>query len=41
MFETLKRLYEEGKLDTAGLEKAIEKGWITEVQANKIKEGGY
>lgn len=29
MFETLKRLYDEGKIDVAALDKAVTKNWIT------------
>lgn len=29
MFETLKRLYGEGRLFEVGLSKAVTKGWIT------------
>lgn len=36
MFERLKRLYEQGKIDKAGLKKAIEYGWITEEQMKEI-----
>ena len=36
MFERLKRLYEQGKIDKVGLKKAIEYGWITEEQMNEI-----
>ena len=36
MFERLKRLYNEGKIDEAGLESAVEKGWITEEQKIQI-----
>lgn len=36
MFETLKRLYLRGDLSTAQLDKAVEKGWITETQKNQI-----
>ena len=36
MFERLKRLYNEGKLDEAAIRNAVEKGWLTEEQANKI-----
>lgn len=36
MFERLKRLYNEGKIDAEALEKAVEKGWITEEQKNEI-----
>ena len=36
MFERLKRLYNEGKIDAEALEKAVEKGWITEEQKNEL-----
>ena len=36
MFDTLKRLYLRGDLSTAKLEKAVEKGWITENQKIQI-----
>lgn len=36
MFETLKRLYLKGELSNARLNKAVEKGWITEEQKNQI-----
>lgn len=36
MFETLKRLYTEGKLSEEGLNNAVEKGWITEEQKLEI-----
>lgn len=36
MFETLKRLYWEGGLTEAGLNRAVQKGWITEAQKEKI-----
>lgn len=36
MFETLKRLYLRGDLSIAQLDKAVEKGWITETQKNQI-----
>ena len=37
MFETLKRLYSDGKLTNTGLENAVAKGWITQEQADEIK----
>lgn len=40
MFETLKRLYREGKLTLLGLDNAVTKGWITEQQKNEIVEDG-
>lgn len=36
MFERLKRLYNEGKLDAQGIENAVAKGWITQEQADEI-----
>lgn len=40
MFDTLMRLYKEGKLSDAGLENAVTKGWITQEQAETIKNEG-
>ncbi len=36
MYNTLKRLYQSGKLDEKGLENAVTKGWITEKQKQEI-----
>ncbi|WP_082989695.1 XkdX family protein [Christensenella intestinihominis] len=36
MFETLKRLYQGGRLDKAGLQGAVDMGWITGEQMNEI-----
>lgn len=36
MFERLKRLYNEGKIDKSGLQAAVEKGWITAEQKEEI-----
>lgn len=36
MFERLKRLYNERKLDEAGICNAVAKGWLTEEQADEI-----
>ena len=36
MFETLKRLYLEGKIDIAKLTNAVNKGWITTEQKEEI-----
>ena len=36
MFERLKRLYNEGKLDEAAIRNAVTKGWLTEAQAEEI-----
>ena len=35
MYETIKRLYSKTK-NTAGVEKALAKGWITEEEKNAI-----
>ena len=40
MFERLKRLYEAGKIDEAGIHRAVENGWITPEQAAEIIGGG-
>jgi hypothetical protein len=36
MFNTLKRLFSLGKIDTAGIDSAVSKGWITKKQAKEI-----
>lgn len=36
MFETIKRLYLEGKLDNNGVKKAVKKGMITQEDCEKI-----
>ena len=36
MYERLKRLYNEGKIDEEGLQRAVDKGWITEEQREEI-----
>lgn len=36
MYETLKRLYNEGRLTEVGLSNAVTKGWITEEEKNSI-----
>ena len=36
MFERLKRLYAEGKIDESAIRNAVAKGWLTEEQANEI-----
>jgi hypothetical protein len=36
MFETLKRLYQEGKATEVHLNNALTKGWITEEEYNTI-----
>jgi hypothetical protein len=37
VFETLKRLWSEGKLTEVKLQNAVVKGYITQVQADEIK----
>lgn len=39
MYETLKRLYDSGRLSEEGLRDAVRKGWITETQMVQIMEG--
>lgn len=41
MYETLKRLYNAGRLNRAGLKKAVKKGWITEIQYEEITGESY
>lgn len=36
MFETLKEMYNAGRITEAGLKKAVKFGWITEEQMNEI-----
>ncbi len=36
MFDTLRRLYMNGDLSKAQLNRAVQKGWITELQKNQI-----
>ena len=36
MYETLKRLYDEGKLTEKGIRNAVKRGWITQEQAEEI-----
>lgn len=36
MFETIKRLYESGKMSEAGVRAAVEKGWLTAAQYQEI-----
>lgn len=36
MYETLKRLYQNGRISIEKLEIAVSKGWITEEQKNQI-----
>lgn len=41
MFETIRRLFQEGKLTEAGVEAAAAKRWITQAQAREIVEGSH
>lgn len=36
MFETIKRNFLAGRIDEAGVQNAVKKGWITEAQAAEI-----
>lgn len=38
MYETLKRLYHSGRLASGQLAAAVEKGWITDAQAEEIRQ---
>ena len=38
MYYTIKRIYLEGRINDAGLDKAVAKGWITEAQEEEIKQ---
>ncbi len=38
MFETLKRLYQAGKLTDKGIQAAVLRGWITQDQAATLLE---
>lgn len=40
MYDRLKRLYSEGKIDGNGIKNAVEKGWITAEEAGEIISGG-
>lgn len=37
MFERLRILYHSGRLDDAGLDAAVTRGWISEEQATEIR----
>ena len=37
MYERLRAMYLDGRLDDAGLDQAVTKGWITEAQADQIR----
>lgn len=37
MYDRLRSLYLDGRLDDAGLNNAVSKGWITQAQADQIR----
>ena len=37
MYNTLLRMWKKHKIDEAGIDEAVTKGWITEAQAQTIK----
>lgn len=39
MYERLKRLYHNSEITENGLEKAVQKGWITKEQMDEIIKG--
>lgn len=39
MYDLLSRMFRSGKLDLAGLDRAVTKGWITVVQRDEIADG--
>lgn len=39
MFEMLAKMYAAGTLDDEGLARAVDKGWITQDQADEITAG--
>ena len=39
MYSRLKRLYEEGRIDSNGLQNAVNKKWITPEEKNEIENG--
>jgi len=39
LYNRLKRLYEEGRIDSNGLQNAVDKGWITPEEKNEIENG--
>ncbi|WP_318362195.1 XkdX family protein [uncultured Agathobaculum sp.] len=41
MYETIKRLYTAKRLDKAGVQKAVKRGWITATQYKEIVGEAY
>lgn len=39
MFQTISRLYSEGRISAAGVRNAAERGWITAGEAGRILAG--
>lgn len=39
MYNRLKRLYEEGRIDSNGLQNAVNRGWITPEEKDEIENG--
>ena len=39
MFETLQRLYDDGRINDDGLQRAVDKGWIGEKEKQEIIGG--
>ena len=39
LYSRLKRLYEEGRIDSNGLQNAVNRGWITPEGKNEIENG--
>lgn len=39
MYNRLKRLYDEGRIDSAALQNAVDRGWITSEEKNEIENG--
>ena len=39
LYNRLKRLYEEGRIDSNGLQNAVNRGWITPEEKNEIENG--
>lgn len=40
MYERLKRLYQEGRIDAVAIDRAVDLGWITEEQSRDITATG-
>lgn len=40
MFDLIARMYRTGKLDETGVQAAVDRGWITQEQADEIIDSG-